>query len=87
MLPVSVLSAAQLAARNPEPLQRLGGLAGSREFRCHGHTLQGMELINFMDYRWEYNMSFSHSANYLCSDRNQLQRSLKTKTGLLLLRM
>lgn len=52
MLPVSVLSAAQLAARNPEPLQRLGGLAGSREFRYHGHTLQGMELINYMDYRW-----------------------------------
>lgn len=52
MLPVSVLSVAQLAARNPEPLQRLGGLAGSREFRYHGHTLQGMELINYMDYRW-----------------------------------
>lgn len=52
MLPVSVLSVAQLAARNPEPLQRLGGLAGSREFRYHSHTLQGMELINYMDYRW-----------------------------------
>lgn len=83
MLPVSVLSAAQLAARNPEPLQRLGGLAGSREFRYHGHTLQGMELINYMDYRW----GICHSANYLCSDRNRLQRSLKTKNGLLLLRM